>query len=515
MKFGLKAKLIGLIMMVVVLSSAIGGSVAYINYVKSAEQFKTALESMLVQEELGELRSTFSAQTQEWKNILLRGHEAESREKYMKSFFAAADSLSKKASSLKSLVKGPAVSYVDEFLQEETSLVGLYKSAIDQNLQQDHFQAQAADLSVKGKDRPLGVLLKKIEDSILKESHGVQTRAQSELKRNLLISAGGYALGVVALLVFSFLFVNKVCRQVSFFSDQVFCESDEVAKASGNAAKSAERISQASLQQAAAVQQTTAAMDEINATLNSTVDMIQGTVQVSRASQDMAQKGARHLDELMNEMEQIQESNRKLSEQTEAHSHEFMQIIHIIQQIGEKTKVINDIVFQTKLLSFNASVEAARAGEHGKGFSVVAEEVGNLARMSGQAAMEISGMLESSARKVQEIVERTKQSVFENVQQSRSVVERGFAKSKETQMTFEELKINVEKLDRVLDQVTVASREQKAGVGEVLKAVTDLSDAIESNNAISQESTQGSQMLQLKADSLKKIVDQMTRLIAA
>ena len=95
------------------------------------------------------------------------------------------------------------------------------------------------------------------------------------------------------------------------------------------------------------------------------------------------------------------------------------------------------------------------------------------------------------------------------------MVERGFAKSKQTQMTFEELKINVEKLDRVLDQVTVASREQKAGVGEVLRAVTDLSQAIESNNTISQESTQGSQMLQLKADSLKKIVDQMTRLIAA
>ncbi|MBC7465119.1 MAG: hypothetical protein H7256_03945 [Bdellovibrio sp.] len=50
-----------------------------------------------------------------------------------------------------------------------------------------------------------------------------------------------------------------------------------------------------------------------------------------------------------------------------------------MEEIGNKTKVINDIVFQTKLLSFNASVEAARAGEHGKGFAVVAEEVGKLA----------------------------------------------------------------------------------------------------------------------------------------
>ena len=61
---------------------------------------------------------------------------------------------------------------------------------------------------------------------------------------------------------------------------------------------------------------------------------------------------------------------------------EIQEIVKVIAEIGNKTKVINDIVFQTKLLSFNASVEAARAGENGKGFAVVAEEVGKL-RVAG------------------------------------------------------------------------------------------------------------------------------------
>src|SRR5690606_14658037 len=58
--------------------------------------------------------------------------------------------------------------------------------------------------------------------------------------------------------------------------------------------------------------------------------------------------------------------------------------------VEEKTNMINDIVFQTKLLSFNASVEAARAGHHGKGFSVVAEEIGRLAETSGTSASAIN-----------------------------------------------------------------------------------------------------------------------------
>src|SRR5262249_18263323 len=72
----------------------------------------------------------------------------------------------------------------------------------------------------------------------------------------------------------------------------------------------------------------------------------------------------------------------------------------IIKQITAKTAVINDIVFETQLLSFNASIEAARAGQHGRGFAVVAEEVGNLAKMSGRAAEEIKELLQRSVGQV-------------------------------------------------------------------------------------------------------------------
>ena len=91
-------------------------------------------------------------------------------------------------------------------------------------------------------------------------------------------------------------------------------------------------------------------------------------------------------------MEEIKKSNEKIQE-----------VVEIIQEIEEKTKAIDEIVFQTKLLSFNASVEAERAGEHGRGFSVVAQEVGNLAQLSGKSASGINEILGESIKRVKSI----------------------------------------------------------------------------------------------------------------
>ncbi|MBF0362912.1 MAG: hypothetical protein HQK49_17970 [Oligoflexia bacterium] len=84
-------------------------------------------------------------------------------------------------------------------------------------------------------------------------------------------------------------------------------------------------------------------------------------------------------------------------------------IFEIISQIKSKTKIINDIVFETKILSFNASIEAARAGEYGTGFAVVAQEIASLAKISGDASLEINTLLDDSGTKVNDIVSDIKE----------------------------------------------------------------------------------------------------------
>jgi methyl-accepting chemotaxis protein len=169
--------------------------------------------------------------------------------------------------------------------------------------------------------------------------------------------------------------------------------------------------------------------------------------------------------------------------------------VKVIEQIDKKTKVINEIVNKTELLSFNASVEAARAGEHGKGFAVVAEEVGNLARMSGAAAEEIAALLEESIRKVNQMVQDTKKNV-----------ETGAEITRECGDVFEEVVKNVTSVSGMATEISSASQEQARGCGEITKAMNQLDQMTQQNAATSEECASAAEELSAQAEALKNAV---------
>ncbi|MCB0422600.1 MAG: hypothetical protein KDD61_16480, partial [Bdellovibrionales bacterium] len=156
--------------------------------------------------------------------------------------------------------------------------------------------------------------------------------------------------------------------------------------------------------QSAALTETSSALTEISGMVDQNVRYAERALEESTQSQSHVNHGKDLVEKMLTTMLEISESSQKMAQQTETNNRELEKIVSVINEITEKTHIIHDIVFQTKLLSFNASVEAARAGEHGKGFSVVAEEIGNLAEMSGKAAKEISNLLNMSSSTVHEIV---------------------------------------------------------------------------------------------------------------
>jgi methyl-accepting chemotaxis protein len=131
-----------------------------------------------------------------------------------------------------------------------------------------------------------------------------------------------------------------------------------------------------------------------------------------------------------------------------------------------KTKSINDIVLKTQICSFNASVEAARAGQYGKGFSIVADEVGRLAKITGLAAKEIDDLIKKSRSALQKALS----AIFESVHSADEV-------NKTVSKNYTSFLDNIIHVHTSLDNVGKASAEQIQGLNQISKAIEQIEHA--------------------------------------
>ena len=247
--------------------------------------------------------------------------------------------------------------------------------------------------------------------------------------------------------------------------------------------------------------------------LKSAADNASKSKEVSRRSYEFAERGKSSIQEMMSALTVISQGNDVVVSEVEAGNSKIAEIIKLIEEIGQKTKVINDIVFQTKLLSFNASVEAARAGEHGKGFAVVAEEIGSLAQMSGSAATEISALLDSSVQRVDQIVVETKTNVNRSVQEGKQSVVFGTDIAKRCHDLLDEILDSTKEVDGMVSQSAASAAQQTQGVTEITRAMSQLNAATVQNTTSAQQEAGTSSELERGADELKRLVGELTLLV--
>lgn len=274
-----------------------------------------------------------------------------------------------------------------------------------------------------------------------------------------------------------------------------------------------ERVSSAVTEQASAIQETVSTLDEISAMVERSVQNAELSFQASIESESNAQAGGQGMDAVTSSVNRIQENSNTVLERVERGHEEMGQILQVIQQIAEKTKVINDIVFQTKLLSFNASVEAARAGEHGKGFAVVAEEVGNLANMSGRAAGEIEGMLGESLTQVESILEKTRSEVKDALDQGTIEVGHGVQAAKAGRELMEKVQVSVSRVKGAMDEIRRAAKEQAEGVRNISTAMEQLDQATHENADMAQQSSTQASELGDRARELGERLQELENLV--
>lgn len=231
-------------------------------------------------------------------------------------------------------------------------------------------------------------------------------------------------------------------------------------------------------------------MDEINATLLKNRDSARESLEETKNCLKKVNEGQVAMNELDHAFEIIQKGNQNFEKTVTENNKNFDKIKEVISEIHEKTKIINNIVFQTKLLSFNASVEAARAGEHGKGFAVVAEEVGSLAAMSGNAAKEIAGILDIALGTVNEIVDNSTSIVSRLVIEASSNITLGTQKVSNSLRNFDEISQSVHKVSHSIEEIANATSEQAIGVNEVTKSINILEQNNQRSSLVAKQSSE-------------------------
>ena len=244
---------------------------------------------------------------------------------------------------------------------------------------------------------------------------------------------------------------NDIAEQVSSGSNQISSVS--------------QTLSQGTTEQASAIEQ-----------LSMTVSSI------SELSKDNAEQAGNASEMSVEASHGIDESNRCMAQMLEA----MNEITETSKEIGKIVKAIDDIAFQTNILSLNAAVEAARAGASGKGFAVVADEVRNLAQRSAEAAKTTTALVESTVVAVE-----NGRKIADATAQSLQLVEE--------KSTF---------VNNAILKIADASQNQASATEEVLQGIDQVSSVVQINSATAEESAAASEELAAQAKILSEMTSQ-------
>jgi methyl-accepting chemotaxis protein len=248
--------------------------------------------------------------------------------------------------------------------------------------------------------------------------------------------------------------------------------AEMVVAAAGQMSSSSQSLSQSATEQAASLEETSASVEQLALMTRKNADATNEVVGHLREVDNRANESNQALSDMVSAMAGIQDSSR---------------------QVSKIIKTIDEIAFQTNILALNAAVEAARAGTAGMGFAVVADEVRSLAHRSAQAAQDTNELISQSISRAQSgtsSVERLTGSIASIMQ-------------------------SVSNVKRLADDVSVASRQQAAGIEQVSKAVIELEKSTQAIAGTAEEGAAASEELNSHSETVIGVVGQLEVLVGS
>jgi hypothetical protein len=323
------------------------------------------------------------------------------------------------------------------------------------------------------KGKPVaGVLAYRFSTETLTQAEAQWSSFVAALTRSLLTNTALSAVGmmvVVGLLV-TWSLRRQVIAPLDRIASAMEVGAQEVSTAAEAIAASSQEHADGASAQAASLEETSASLEEMSSMTKRNAEHAAGAKKLAVEARKAVEDGAAAMEKMAATMQEIESSNGN---------------------VRAILKTIDEIAFQTNILALNAAVEAARAGEAGMGFSVVAEEVRNLAQRSANAARD-------TADKINDALEK---------------VHTGTALTKEVARHLAGILEKTRQEDDLVAQIAAASEEQSSGVAQITTAMNQIDQITRNGAATSEESASAAEELHAQSDTMRDHVGELVRLV--
>lgn len=452
----------------------------------------------------------FKKQVQEWKDLLLRGADADKFKKYHDAFVAQSHAVDTDLTTLKQQMSelGLDTRGVDNAVATHAELGSKYLAAIQHYDAKDEKSVHLVDGMVAGIDRAPTTAIDDLVAGMKREAEAASKRIDAEssaafgqacmLLASVVLCAMIAGAVLVWLLAYSItaplVRAVKVAQAVAegdLSTEVVATSRDETGKllsalismneqlrnVVGVIRAGSTEISASTRQIAAGNQDLSARTSEQAAALEETASSMQAFTQGMNANASRAHEASR-LAESASDI--ARQSGAAMSEAVGA----MTQVQSVANRITEITETMDRIATQTHILALNASVEAARAGEAGKGFNIVAAEVQALAHSSRSASREIRALIEESV----------------------TIIGGGTQIIGRAESMVGKLLGSVDDVTKTVESIATLSMEQASGIQQVNRAVRQMDEVTQNNAALVEEAAAAADTVQVRARSLVESV---------
>ena len=436
------------------------------------ESYGNILRNQMQQEDNARLMQvTLKKETQAWKNILIRGANAEDLRTHRDELHAAGQKVEELARALAGDVADASTrELLQAFQSAHEALRNKQEAALALIAQSGGQHLQEADSSTRGMDRGPSDAVDRIVAAILETAHHAVAATERSNRRTANLASAIVIASFPCVGIFSIFVVRRIQNTLRQAITDLNVGAQQVSSAAGQVSSASQSLAAGSSEEAASLEETSASSEEVNS--------------MTRRNMENARAAARD----MNEAEtRIAEANRALADMTGS----MNQINESSGRISKIIRIIDEIAFQTNILALNAAVEAARAGEAGMGFAVVADEVRSLAHRSAQAARDTAGLIEDSIARANAGKEKLNQ-VTASVSSIAEIAGK--------------VKIRV-------DEVHLASEEQGRGIDQIAKALAQIEQVTQSTAANAQENSAASAELSSQARAINLVVLRLRALV--